>query len=333
MRIVIMSPIPEGGVGGPASVAGHIVAECTQLGDRVELVVPTATEMRLPSAVRQGLLFLRLFGPVGRADVVLAFDPVSTGFPAILVASVLRKPVVLRVGGDFLWESFVERTNKPVLLSEFYTKPRKFTVREHIISFMTRSTVSRATLIVFTTQWQRELWSTPYNIPVAKTAVVANALPVPEQSLENGNELLALGRDTAVKNSALLARVWGRVAHKYPGVTLRTGTIPAHEYIGALSRCRGVIQPSISEVSPNTILEAIAYNKPFITTRDTGIFETYATSGIFVDTRIETALENAIDSLLTGEVRPVRPPDRTWSAAAKEYRTLLKEVIGTKRKV
>ncbi|MEK7100984.1 MAG: hypothetical protein AAB921_02695, partial [Patescibacteria group bacterium] len=110
MRIIITSPIPEGGIGGPASVARHIQTECVRLGDQVQLVAPTASDMRLPSALRQLVLFVRLLGPISRADVVLALDPVSTGFPAALVASIVRKPVVLRVGGDFRGESFVERS-------------------------------------------------------------------------------------------------------------------------------------------------------------------------------------------------------------------------------
>jgi hypothetical protein len=330
MNIVITSPIPEGGVGGPASVMSHIQAECIRLGDRVELVAPTRTEMRLPSVLRQWVLFVRLFGPIARTDTVLVLDPVSTGFPAAIVASIVRKPVVLRVGGDFLWESFVERTKEPVLLSEFYTKPRTRTMRERMIFFMTKATVSRATLVVFTTNWQRELWSVPYGIPVGKTAVVANALPAPEHALETGKELLALGRDTTVKNIALLQRVWDRVAHNYPTVTLRTGSIPANEYGLALSRCLGVIQPSISEVSPNTILEAIAYGKPFITTADTGIREQYHASGLFIDTRDEAALEQAIASLVRGSATAAQSTDtRTWKEAGREWRAVLAQVVTT----
>ena len=195
---------------------------------------------------------------------------------------------------------------------------------------MTKATVARARLVVFTTNWQRELWSAPYTIPAVKTAVVANALPVPEHATEKGTELLALGRDTAVKNIALLERVWSRVAHQYEHVTLRTGTIPAHEYTRALANCLGVIQPSISEVSPNTILEAIAYGKPFITTADTGIREQYHSYGLFADTRDEAALEEAIASLVRGSATGAQNTDvRTWKEAGEEWRALLAQSVTT----
>ncbi len=330
MNIVITSPIPQGGVGGPASVAGQIRDECTRLGDNVRVVSPTATEMRVPTVVRQAILCLRLLEPIAHADIILALDPVSTGFPATILARIFRKRIILRVGGDFLWETFVERTKESVLLSEFYSKPRKLVMRERIIRMLTRITISQSAAVVFTTQWQRELWATPYGISVTKTRIIANALPEPEHHLEMGNELLALGRDTAVKNIALLLRVWERLRNAYPNVTLTTGTVPAHTYTQALARCRGVIQPSISEVSPNTVLEAIAYGKPFITTTDTGIRDQYRNDGLFVDTRSEDALEHAIVSLLNDSnsfVSHQGAVTRTWKEATQEWRELFVSLL------
>ncbi len=47
--------------------------------------------------------------------MVVALDTYSVAFPAVLAAMLFRKKLVLRVGGDFLWEQYLERVKKPKL--------------------------------------------------------------------------------------------------------------------------------------------------------------------------------------------------------------------------
>lgn len=328
MKILITSPITDGGVGGPASVARELDTVFSSAGDTVEVVAPTTSEMNFPVGVRQAVLMVRLVPYVRRADVVLVLDPVSTGFSAACVAKLFGKPVVLRIGGDFLWESYVERTQEPVLLSEFYKEPRALARRERMIRALTKRTLSMVHKVVFTTAWQRDIWMKPYGLIESKIAVISNAIPEAKLPACEGTTLLALGRDTRVKNIALLAEVWNRIKHEFPEIQLITGTKSRAGYVEALAHCRGVVQPTLSEVSPNTVLEAIAYGKPFLTTRDNGLFEAYAPYGIFVDTRDEGALEGALRALLARPGQNSHPPERSWATAANEYRTVLQETLG-----
>lgn len=328
MKILITSPIADGGVGGPASVARELRTACVRAGDTVEVVAPKVKDMKLPSGIRQIVLMIRFIPYVWRADVVLALDPVSTGFSVTSVAKIFGKPVVLRIGGDFLWESYVERTQEPVLLSEFYTEPRTLARREQMIRTLTKRTLTMAHTVVFTTAWQRDIWMKPYSLAPNKLAIISNAIPQTELPTTEGTTLLALGRDTRIKNSALLVRVWNRIKHEFPGIELVTGTKTRTEYVEALAQCKAVVQPTLSEVSPNTVLEAIAYGKPFMTTRDNGMYELYAPYGVFVDTRDEQAVEDGLRSLLTSRGHNTRPPERSWATAAAEYRTVFEEVLG-----
>lgn len=325
MNILITTPIAEGTIGGPASVAAHLTQEFTAMGDTVRMVGPSQFELRIPVFIRQGILFFRFMIPVMQSDTVIMLDPLSTGLPAILLAKIFHKPTIIRIGGDFLWESYVERTQEPILLSEFYNIQRSYVLREKLIFRITKFTLSFASSVVFTTDWQRSIWKRPYELHEKQTIVIENALPVCMHEPSMGNVLLASGRHTRIKNVELLNKVWVRIQHDYPSIRLVTEQLPAKEYKKLLAECRAVIQPSISDVSPNTILEAIACRKPFIATHDTGIREQYPEAGIYIDTRDESSLENALRTILTKLDATVHTsyPSNTWADVVKKYRDLL----------
>lgn len=321
----------EGSIGGPSSVARNLAREFNAMGEAASVFAPRTKDMRLPVGIRQCGMFARLIGQIRESDVVLMLDPVSTGLPAVIAAKLLHKPSVLRIGGDFLWESYVNRTDTPVLLSEFYKHKRTLTLREQLLRIITRFVVRNSTRIVFTTSWQVQIWRSPYKLGEKKTHVVPNAIPEPKGTSATKNILLGSGRDTRIKNLALLRKIWKRIESEYPETSLMLNQLSSEEYSSVMASCIGVIQPSISEVSPNTILEAIAYGKPFVTTRDTGIYEEYKDAGIFIDTRDEKLLEEAIRKLLstaqgtTGE--GVQRTNRTWENTASDFHAIILEAI------
>jgi len=103
-----------------------------------------------------------------------------------------------------------------------------------------------------------------------------------------------------IKNIEMLQNVvWPQIQKKYPNAMLDTEPKGHEEYKQALKSAYAVILPSLSDVSPNSILEAISYGKPFICTKDTGFFETYKNHGIFVDTKSSQEIIDAIEYLLS----------------------------------
>ncbi len=330
MRILIGCPVPVMAIAGPATIARELSASFKEAGDDVRVITFSKFERKLPYILRLVAFAVRAFVACWWAERVLLLDPASTGPALMFVSNLLARPTVLRIGGDFLWESYVERTTTPILLSEFYTAPRKLTFRESTIRRATIYTLHHSTRIAFTTEWQRALWRVPYGISMPKTVVIENALPAREAVPVTGKVFLSAHRNTTIKNGALLERAWKRVLEKHPDAVIDTQERAPEEYRDALKDAYAVIVPSLSEVSPNAIYEAVRFGKPFITTRDTGIYEEFKTTGLFIDTREEDAFVTAVDTLMDPkgyeEVQArtkAFTKVRAWMEVATEFRSVL----------
>lgn len=331
-KILIASPLPLAAVGGPATVARELSAAYTAAGDHVTLITLSPLEKRLPIGIRQGVLLVRAIPQVAWADAVLILDPATTGPAIALLARLFRKRSVLRIGGDFLWETYVNRTRTPVRLSEFYTMPRALTMRERFIRAATSFTLRHVDHVVFTTAWQKRIWERPYGLTQYATSVIANAIPpATETSFDATKKIfLAASRGPYLKNHELLERLWPRISAAHPEAVLDATPRSPEDYHQALASCYALLLPSISDVSPNVVLEAIALGKPFVATEDTGLYETYGDLGGFVDTRSDVAVLDAITRLLD----PVAYEDmrarihtlrvtRSWSTVAEEFKSAL----------
>jgi len=65
------------------------------------------------------MYFILLLRAAKDADAVLALDPVSTGFPAMFAAKILKKPFFVKVVGDYAWEQGTQRYGVRIGLDEF----------------------------------------------------------------------------------------------------------------------------------------------------------------------------------------------------------------------
>ena len=69
------------------------------------------------------------------ADLILVLDTWSAAVPTMAACAIMRKRYVIRTGGDFLWESYVERTGDMVLFRDFYgTRMDKMSGKERLVS-------------------------------------------------------------------------------------------------------------------------------------------------------------------------------------------------------
>ena len=64
--------------------------------------------------------------------------------------------------------------------------------------------------------------------------------------------------------------------------------------IEKMKDCYAFILPSLSEISPGIILRAISFNKPFICTKETGIYERIKDIGLFIDPLSEKDIKERI---------------------------------------
>ena len=133
MKIVIATPFytPEKGVLG--MYAEGLEGAFRKGGHSVETVVFSSFAY-LPPGIRHAVFFFKMLFAARGARFILALDTWSVGQPALYASKILRVPLIVRIGGDFLWEGFAHRTKEPIRLSEVYSHRNTFTLKEKIIA-------------------------------------------------------------------------------------------------------------------------------------------------------------------------------------------------------
>jgi len=84
-----------------------------------------------------------------------------------------------------------------------------------------------------------------------------------------------------------------------PDIELNCGKAVYDSFVEKIHRSYAVILVSLGDISPNMILDAIRLNRPFICTKEVGIYDRIKGAGIFVDPLDEMAIESAINDLLS----------------------------------
>ena len=330
MKIVIATGIYPPEVGGPAYYAHGLAQALSAKGHEVS-VVTYGTLKKLPTGIRHLAYFLRLAPRMVGADAVIALDTFSVAVPASILCRVLHVSFIIRTGGDFLWESYVERTGDMLPLPFFYEKHQSFTSKERMIISLTKWTLSRAT-VVFNTEMQRNLWTRPYGIDPAKARIIGNAVdaPLPAAPPKRRNFLWHV-RPTAIKNAKHVHAAFEQVQHTHPEIVLEEGTLPKEELLERMRSCYAVILPSLTELSPNYILDALRFRKPFIMDKYAGVAGWLEQYGSLVDPLDEADIARAIEELADEEgyaracARAARFNFvRTYAEIADEFLALIK---------
>ena len=323
MNILIATGIYPPEIGGPAQYAKNLADVWRGEGYDVNIKVFSRFNS-FPTGIRHLFYFFSIFGPMSKSDFVLALDTFSAALPAVLACKLLRKKIIIRTGGDFLWESYVERTGKKVLLRNFYKEEiSNLSQKERKIFNLTRWILNKSSKVVFSTEWQRDIFLSAYNLDIRNTNVIENYYG-PKELSETPNEkvFVASSRNLVWKNLDILKSVFAEIN----SANLFSGNIPFPEFMKRIQDCYAVILVSLGDISPNMILDAIRYNKPFICTKEVGIFDRIKGVGIFVDPLDKDEIKKAILDLLEKEnyekaVEKVRSFSfvHTWGEIGNEF--------------
>lgn len=328
-KILIVTPLYPPDIGGPATYSHGLLLALKEQGIAVDIV--TFKEfLTYPTGIRHLLFFARVFKNMKGVDLIIVLDTVSVAVPT-LCASLFRKgKVIIRIGGDFVWERFVERTKKKVPLSQFYTSHQPLAVKEKILIWVQRNFVFRfADRIIFSTEWQRDIWSVPYRLDMKNVQVIENAYASENVSVSKteSQTIVWIGRDIVLKNVDVLDRVMTRVQNDFPRVEYKKYTGINHtEVMHVLKSARMLVIPSISDVSPNLALEAIRLGVPVLLTRDCGLREVLNESVVWIDSLDEQDIYKQIAQLMNAdEYRRAQEhalafqSDRTYAMLIKEF--------------
>jgi glycosyltransferase involved in cell wall biosynthesis len=115
------------------------------------------------------------------ADVVLALDPVSVGFPAALAAWISGKPFIVKIVGDFAWEQGTQRFGITAPLDTFVRQGRvPFPVA--LLRSIQTFVAHRAKKILVPSEYLKTI-ITAWGISPEKITVVYNSIELPEYKI------------------------------------------------------------------------------------------------------------------------------------------------------
>src|SRR3989344_3791357 len=204
-----------------------------------------------------------------------------------------HKPLFIRVGGDFIWERYLDRSNHLVTLRQFYEQGLHTSaenLRFKIIKWVFRQSQG----IIFTTDFQKKIFKKYYNLDESKIYLVPNPVSqmtvVPDRNNIN-REIIFAGRFINKNNIKNLLAAFnllptdnyqlvlvgeGPLKNELRNLSKDNPNIKIEDKLGRLallermSRAYLVVFPSLTDISPNTMLECLALGVPFISTREIG---------------------------------------------------------------
>jgi len=297
MKILIATGIYPPDIGGPAQYARGVEEVWKKEGHQVN-VLAFRFERKLPTGIRHLYYFLRVLFSLRGVDFIFSPDTFSAALPALLAAKLAGKKIIIRTGGDFLWEQYMERTGELVLLRNFYNntnyeqdtkvRKKKLNLKERIIFQLLRFLFRHTDATIFSTAWQRDIFEKPYTLKFSKCFIVENyygeRFSNNIRSYTNAKKIFVGGvRDLKWKNMERLKQAFVLVQRKGLPVELQWETGSRGKFLLDIQESYAVILASLGDVSPNTILEAIQYGRPFILTRECGFYEKLKDIGVWVD--------------------------------------------------
>ena len=311
MRILMTTGIFEPESGGPATLTPQIAARL--VSDGHDVIVLTYSDkssydfdskytFKLVRVVRTGNRFLNyvsIFFAVLRhipgRDLVYSLDSLAVGFPVTIAVLLFRTPVVIRVGGDYIWERYLEADIEPMPLTDFYEKNlhEEYSLLHTLIRFV----LQRADRVVFNSDMQRKMYHALYGLDPARTSVIYNPVPatdwLPIKRGTPNNEIVFAGRFVVMKNVSTLVRAFAKakLPHEYRLILIgdgpergeiehivrtekiqnRVDVLPAMhqaEMYKRIKDCRAIVLPSWTDVAPNQVFEAMRLKIPMIVTAE-----------------------------------------------------------------
>lgn len=300
MRILIATGVYPPDIGGPAQYARNLYETWKKAGHEVK-VAAYRWERAFPPLIRHILYFLKIIRKGWNADLILVLDTWSAAVPTMAACVLMRKKYIIRTGGDFLWESYVERTGDMFLFSEFYDKSKaRFSSKEKLIFSLGGMALRKARAIIFSTNWQKNIFEKVYNLRSDRNFIVENFCGKREEIIDPENrDFIAGTRSLKWKNIDILKESFDRAKHKVKelgleDISLDTGKAVYDSFVEKIRRSYAVILVSIGDISPNMIFDSIRAGTPFILTKETGIKDRVKDCAIFVDPLNKKDIEDKI---------------------------------------
>lgn len=365
MNIILATGIYPPTIGGPATYVQALARELSARGVFVTVVtygnpkdVPTGERWRVLRVAASGgpilrwVRYARMLKREGAGvDAVIAFSSVSAGVPLML--SYVRGPKkILRLGGDFFWERATD-CGSMLTLHEWYERAGFWRC---CMGWLLR----HFDTIVFSTRFQEELYERIFS-RLPQHRVIENAVP-PRAQRSGSMQMLRIGMQGTFLRVLFLGRFVGfknlptllAALLEVSSIKLSlVGEGPMEHALRAQARALGIedrvkffppvhaaekerifaehdvlMLPSLTELSPNTALEARAAGLPVLLTTETGLSSELSRGMMLAPLRTKEEIVAALHRIkadyaalakATAEVLP----GRTWRDVANDFLSLL----------
>ena len=311
MRILITTGIFEPEAGGPATYTPKIAEKLAGAGWDVTVATYSNKKkfdfdadypFKLVRVLRSGSklknywdFFRTIMRESRRVDLIYSLDSLAAGLPVTIVALIRRIPVVVRVGGDYLWERYLESGREPLPLTDFYRHglQKDYPLFFNLIGFVLLS----ARHVIFNSDIQRDLYVLYWGLQAPKTSILHN--PAPEKDWlgirgeSTEREIVFAGRFNVMKNVITLVKAFAKARLPSDYKLTLVGNGPQEGNIRALisalhlesrisilgamhqkalnqriKNCRAIVLPSWTDISPNQVSEALALGIPILVTKE-----------------------------------------------------------------
>ncbi|MDP3784465.1 MAG: glycosyltransferase family 4 protein [bacterium] len=334
MKILIAAGIYPPDVGGPATYSKFIEEEFKKLGHEVEVLVFSRL-LHFPKFLRHLIYFWKILKTVQNFDVILTTDTISAGLPAHLAAFLARRPYVLKIGGDYVWEQGVQRWGVKELLDDFLKKRYGFKVE--LMRKLQAHVAKSAAKVIAPSKYLAsvaEKWGVkPEKISVIYNKIIPPALLSRREARgklgvrEDEIILFSFGRDVPWKGFQMLREIMLEIKKEFPKARLVAGEVSREERDLWLASADIFLQNTAYEGFPHQLLEAMVSGLPIITTSAGGIPEIVENekNAILVPYNDRNALIRAIPRLIADSGLQ-RRLGRSARARAQEF--LSRDIAG-----
>ena len=345
MNILIAADIFPPSVGGPATYSFLLLRELSSMGYTISIL--TLTPKRLPHEPAGVFRVIHSFFPLryfeyyrllkkhGQGvDIIYAMGPVNAGLPALFVARALRKPLVVKVVGDYAWEQGVARFGVKELPDEFQHK--RYGLRVSMLRWIEQFVCKRARAVVVPSEYLKKIVM-GWGVSAESVHVIYNAAPnVHAQSsetlpsvLQNRKIIFSAGRLMPWKGMQTLVEIMPElVAHDSSLHLVIAGSGPEKETLVELvkklklehavtllgkaeagdmqawfQQAHVFVLNSGYEGMAHTILEAFAYGCPVVASNTCGNPELVAheKTGLLCEYNDAVGLKKAIIRLVADQ--------------------------------
>jgi glycosyltransferase involved in cell wall biosynthesis len=353
MNYLIACGIMPPEIGGPASVIPDVARDLISVGHRVKIITYTPNPtpiggVNVVSVPREGNVLIRylrfaraLRSHLAGKDIVFATDVFSVGIPVRLALMGQDQKLILRLGGEWRWEHAVHSGRWKRTLREFWKQPHGLIDWLSLMNY--RWILKRTALVITTSDLLKELLEGAFSDLKLRFQTVANISAIQSdikryEAPHDPLRLIYAGRFEPVKNVPFLARVLRRLYEEGHGVActfVGDGAdidackvilqgVPNMDFKGPVKRDHLVelfqehdihVLPSLSDICPNSVVEALASGLPCIISSETGlprplhgVLEVDPTDENSWVTAIREMQDAARFSALAAQVKPIEGP-------------------------